>query len=160
MEDKFSIINILAGHNKNGPVHEELPATQLDDGAYRLLASPGLVLGLAKNDLISLDKEGKAQLLQHGGNFCIQIYLENPDQEKISKAAEIIDNKLSGTIDGIDGGVIAFSVPTSNGFKKTNDIFDQIRSLLGSEYYYSNVYKNLGDTSDETLTDWAEQLEN
>ncbi|GKT26893.1 DUF4265 domain-containing protein [Acidovorax sp. SUPP3334] len=159
MEDNFSIIKILAGHNKNGPVHEELPAKQLDDGAYRLLASPGLVLGLAKNDLISLNQEGEARLLRHGGNFCIQIYLENPDQAKISKAAEIIDSKLSGTIDGTGGGVIAFSVPISNGFQKTNDTFDQISSLLGSEYYYTNVYKNLGGINDETLTDWAEQLD-
>ncbi|WP_320200622.1 DUF4265 domain-containing protein (plasmid) [Agrobacterium sp. rho-13.3] len=78
MEEKFSIIQVLAGHNANGPVHEELPARRLDDGAYRLLASPGLALGLAKNDLISLNREGEARLLTHGGNFCIHIYLENP----------------------------------------------------------------------------------
>lgn len=55
--------------------------------------------------------------------------------------------------------MIAFSLPISNGFKKTNATFDEIRLIVGSEYYYSNVYKNLGNPDDETLVDWAEKLE-
>ncbi|GKT02175.1 DUF4265 domain-containing protein [Acidovorax sp. SUPP3434] len=159
MEDNFSIIKILAGHNKNGPVHEELPAMPLDDGSYRLLASPGLALGLAKNDLISLNEEGKARLLKHGGNFCIQIYLENLDEAKISRITELVHSKLAGSIDGTGGGALAFSIPISNGFEKTNDIFDQVRSITESEYFYSNIYKNPENPNDETLTDWADKLE-
>ncbi|WP_092746183.1 DUF4265 domain-containing protein [Paracidovorax valerianellae] len=159
MRDKYSIIKILAGHHKNGPVHEELPAMPLGDGSYRLPASPGLALGLAKNDLISLNEEGKAQILKHGGNFCIQIYLKNPDETKISKIAELIDKKLHGSIDGTGGGALSFSIPISNGFEKTNDIFDQVRSIAESEYYYSNIYKNFENPNDETLIYWAEQLD-
>ena len=41
-------IRVLAGENTDGPVYETLPARQIDEHVYELLASPGLTLNLAR----------------------------------------------------------------------------------------------------------------
>ena len=66
-------IRVLAGENTDGPVYETLPARQIDEHVYELLASPGLTLNLARGDIVSIaDPLAPAEVLKRGGNFCIQ----------------------------------------------------------------------------------------
>ncbi|AVS82297.1 hypothetical protein C8237_15230 [Paracidovorax avenae] len=158
MEDRTEIIRVFAGKNQHGNVYEELPAKKISNDTYSLLASPGLVLGLAKGDLVHLNGDHH-NLVKHGGNFCIQMYAPKLDQKSLEKIKSLLQ-PISGTLDGQGDGALAFSVPTSSGFSATNEAFDKIREVLGSEYYYSNIYRDATNTDDEELTEWAKELLN
>lgn len=152
-------IKVFVGTTSTGTVLEELPADYLSDQTFKLCASPGLALGLAKGDTIKLHPNGEFELIKHGGNFCIQIYKEQPIKEKIEAAESIVKRELSGSLDGFHNGSFAFTVPISNGFHATNMVFNKIRDLLESEYYYSNIYKNPNNFEDEELVSWARDLD-
>jgi len=158
MKNSEEIIRVFAGKNQHGSVYEELPAKKESGGTYLLLASPGLALGLAKGDLIHLNG-GHHELIKHGGNFCIQMYVTNVDRQSLERITGLL-RPISGTLDGHGNGALAFTVPTSAGFSATNGIFDKIREFLGSDYYYSNIYRDIANTDSEELTEWARELLN
>ncbi|RQT84250.1 hypothetical protein [Burkholderia cepacia] len=51
----FDVVYVYAGRSDDGPVHEELPACEVEPGVCALLASPGLALHLARGDVIRID---------------------------------------------------------------------------------------------------------
>jgi hypothetical protein len=159
MEDRISLIQIFAGKGENGTVLEELPAKFISEQCFELCASPGLALGAAKGDLIKLSSKGNFEVIKHGGNFCIQIYKNNLTNKEIKKIEKLVQKELNGTIDGTNNGSMAFSIPIKNGFKKTNKIFNEIREILDSEYFYSNIYRYPYDLDNQELIKWAEEIE-
>ncbi|MDK8180097.1 DUF4265 domain-containing protein [Paenibacillus sp. UMB4589-SE434] len=159
MNDKLTLIQVFAGTYSEGTVLEELPAEYLSDQKFKLCASPGLALGLAKGDTIKLHPNGDFELIEHGGNFCVQIYKEQPIKEILEAAEIIVKQELAGSLDGFHNGSLAFTAPISNGFHATNHVFNKIRDLLESEYYYSNIYKNPYHLEDEELVSWARDLD-
>ena len=148
-------IRVLAGENENGPVYESLPARQIDDDVYELLASPGLTLNLARGDIVSIkDSEAPAEVLTRGGNFCIQIYADQVPDEAVAKLEREVQQQLGGTLDGQFEGNLTFSVPGRHGIYNVNGPFDAFREATGVEWYFANIYANLNDDDDETLLDW------
>lgn len=155
VEKQHCLIKVYAGRNDAGPVYEELPAMPLGDGSYKLLSSPGLTLNLAKGDHVRIDEvERPASVLTRGGNFCIQIYAERIEQADIDALDRQVRQQLHGSLDGVNGGNLALSVPAANGIDAINRFFDEFKVRTGIEWYYANVYKNFEDPSDETLLDW------
>lgn len=154
MADNYIIINVLAGRNSNGPVLEEIPAMRNSDGSFTILSSPGLTLNLAKGDTLVLHADASFDVVHRGGNFCIHIYADFLDKDDISKVEQLIQAQLGGALDGIFRGNLAFSIPSTNGLENINRVFDRVREILKSEYYYSNIYLNPNDPEDETLSNW------
>ncbi|AOJ34270.1 DUF4265 domain-containing protein [Burkholderia metallica] len=154
-EKKRCLVNVYAGHNDAGPVYEELPAMSLGDGSYELLSSPGLALNLAKGDLIKIaDIDQPATILKRGGNFCVQIYADEVPRLEVERLEREVCQKLGGSLDGMNGGNLALSVPSINGIEAINRFFDDFKRRTGIEWYYANVYKNFEDSSDDTLLNW------
>jgi hypothetical protein len=152
---EFHLINVYAGENDAGPVYEEIPSMRMQDGSYKLLSSPGLALNLAKGDLIRInDINRPAIVLKRGGNFCIQIYADDISNQEIERLEREISQKLNGSLDGVNSGNLAFSVPSINSIKAINDFFDNFKNRTGIEWYYANIYKNFENPSDETLLNW------
>ncbi|MFJ4347216.1 DUF4265 domain-containing protein [Pseudomonas sp. NPDC089401] len=155
MEGKEGFCLIKVFVSANGPVHEQLPALEKAPNVYELLSSPGLALNLAKGDLISIeDNNAPALVIERGGNFCINLYAEHLAHEQIMVLESQVNQQLSGTLDGLRNGNMAFSVPASNGMEKIQSVFNAFKQATGVEWYYSNIYKNLEDLEDETLLDW------
>ena len=148
-------IRVLAGENSSGPVYETLPARQIDEHVYELLASPGLTLNLARGDIISIaDPLAPAEVLKRGGNFCIQIYADEVSQEAVDQLERDVQEQLGGTMDGQYKGSLTFSVPGHHGIYSVNGPFDAFREATGVEWYFANIYVNLDDDDDETLLNW------
>ncbi len=61
---------------------------------------------------------------------------------------------MNGTLDSMNEGSLACSVPAVNGISKINELFDEFKRRSGVEWYYSNIYKNFEDPADETLLNW------
>lgn len=152
-------IRVLAGKNKAGPVYETLPARQIDEHVFELLASPGLTLNLARGDIVNIaDPLDPAEVLKRGGNFCIQIYADALEQSAVDQLERDVQEQLGGTLDGHYKGNLAFSVPGHNGFYNVNGPFDAFREATGVEWYFANIYVNLDDDDDETLLKWWEGM--
>lgn len=152
-EEGFCLIKVFV--SAKGPVHEQLPALQKGPDVYELLASPGLALNLARGDLIRIeDANAPAVVVERSGNFCINLYAQALEQDRIFALEREVNRELCGTLDGLRKGNMAFSVPASNGMTKIALVFDAFKDATGVEWYYSNIYKNLDDIEDETLLDW------
>ena len=153
MEDNFKLIYVYAGHGKNGAVFEEISAQFIKASQYKILKSPGLAQNLAKGDVIEIN--GKAEhpiVISRGGNFCIQMYF--PRRIDLNKLSQDIKLKLNGTLDGANEDVYSFSIPSSNGMDKINHYFNKLKEEIQAEWYYANIYKNIDNSSDETLLNW------
>ncbi|KVQ18666.1 DUF4265 domain-containing protein [Burkholderia cepacia] len=149
------LIYVYAGSSGDAPVHEELPARQVEPGIYELLVSPGLVLNLAKGDLVRIDDPDRpAMVLKRGGNYCIQIYGDAIPDHEIDRLASEVESELSGTLDGRYGGSLALSVPSGAGGERIRTVFDGFTARTGLAWYYANIYRNFEDPDDETLLDW------
>ncbi|MBA9901913.1 DUF4265 domain-containing protein [Burkholderia cepacia] len=149
------LIHVYAGSSGDAPVHEELPARQIEPGIYELLASPGLVLNLAKGDLVRMDDPDRPPtVLKRGGNYCIQIYGDAIPDHEIDRLASEVESELSGTLDGRYGGSLALSVPSGAGGERIRTVFDGFTARTGLAWYYANIYRNFEDPDDETLLDW------
>ena len=149
-------IRVLTGENTHGPVYETLPARQIDEHVYELLASPGLTMNLARGDIINIaDPLAPAEVLKRGGNFCIQIYdADTVDQAAVDRLERDVQEQLGGTLDGQYKGNLTFSVPGHHGIYNVNGPFDAFRTATGVEWYFANIYVNLDDDDDETLLNW------
>ncbi|KVW03597.1 hypothetical protein WK91_38000 [Burkholderia cepacia] len=149
------LIHVYAGSSGDAPVHEELPARQIEPGIYELLASPGLALNFAKGDLVRIDDPDRpATVLKRGGNYCIQIYGDAIPDHEIDRLASEVESELSGTLDGRYGGSLALSVPSGAGGERIRTVFDGFTARTGLAWYYANIYRNFEDPDDETLLDW------
>ena len=52
---------MVAGHKTSGePVFEQVLVDLLDDGTYRIIATPGLVLGVAADDVVRVTPDASA----------------------------------------------------------------------------------------------------
>ena len=154
-EKQHCLIRVYAGRNDAGAVYEELPALLIEDSSYELLSSPGLTPNLAKGDRIRLDgAERPAVVPTRGGNFCIQIYADQIAQAHVDQLEHEVHRKLRGSLDGINAGNLALSVPAATGLDRINRFFDAFKAQTGIEWYFANVYENFEDPSDKTLLNW------
>ncbi|AZD99537.1 DUF4265 domain-containing protein [Pseudomonas chlororaphis] len=156
MNDKEAAVLIqVYVADDDGPFFEELPARKIDQDIYELLSSPGIALNLARGDIVSIkDREAPAVVLKRGGNFCIQIYADAIPQEEIAWLENAVACELGGTLDGVFEGNLSLAIPARNGMEKINDVFNRFRDRSATQWYYSNIYKNLDDDEDETLLYW------
>ncbi|MEV7868074.1 DUF4265 domain-containing protein [Streptomyces sp. NPDC088124] len=133
-------IRLLAGKKSSGdPVFEEVRVEELGTpGDYRLMASPGLVLGIASGDLLRVDpKTGKFDVLDRGGNICIQLYGPHSVSDSVASAIE----SLGGWMDGRSTKLTVFSLPATCGFTEVEKVLNStMEENSGVEWYYGNVY--------------------
>jgi hypothetical protein len=108
--------------------------------SYQLLASPGLVLGLAAGDLIEVEGDGQFRVTARGGNICIWIFA-NGNLDELERITADAFSQWNGRVDGRADREIVVTVPIEAGFA---NIEQTLRSLMethpGAEWYYGNVY--------------------
>jgi hypothetical protein len=147
-------VNIVASTNADGsPFFESVLVEPVDDGSYRVLASPGLVEGIAAGDEIEMvaGRQGEFRLVKRGGNVCIQFFWDGDiDRCPLALAPRI--EALGGRIDGQTSGLLVFTVPASAGFEAIEAIFYAAeKEYPGCGWMYGNVY----DPADgKTPLDW------
>ncbi|TRV79529.1 DUF4265 domain-containing protein [Streptomyces sp. 130] len=139
-------IRLLAGKKTSGePVFEEVPVEELTPpGEYRLLASPGLVLGVACGDVVRVDSTtGEFDVLLRGGNLCIQLYGPPPVGDSVAQAIE----SLGGWRDGRASKLTVFTLPAVRGFSEVENVLNSVaEENSGVEWFYGNVYEKDGVT--------------
>ena len=129
---------------------EELLVDPMGQDRYRVVASPGLVLGLASGDEIAVRGDKTFRLLAHGGNVTVQVY---GPHSTVNALAPVI-GALGGWLDGRAPNLTVFTVPVSVGFPKIERALNEfVSNHSGTEWYFGNVYDEDGVTP---LNWWAE----
>jgi hypothetical protein len=129
-------------HVHGGKGLEPVHAERIGEGRYRLLSSPGFVLGVAAGDEIELlGTDGHFRVLRHGGNVAVQLFSREPVKAYRESVAAQVVQRLNGALDGgIDRGLV-FTIPVETGFEKIEAFFDSlVREIPGTEWMYGNVY--------------------
>ena len=120
------------------PVYEQVTAEALADGRFRLLASPGLVLGTAAGDIIEVADDGTPMVVERGGNVALQLFA--PDD--VADALAMLLRPLGGRLDGrIPGTLSVFTVPVAAGFARIEQLLDAVMARHGDvEWLYGNTF--------------------
>jgi hypothetical protein len=122
---------------------EVLPAEPLGRGRFRLLASPGLVEGVAAGDELELapaDPTGY-RVLRRGGQLCVWVYVPEPPPEQTEARLVLAAATLGGYLDGGNTGLRILTVPVSAGFGRVEaELAAVVADLRGSTWAYGNVY--------------------
>lgn len=150
-------VRLLATLKESGqPVFEEVPVEVLGPTRYRLMASPGILDGLAKGDVFSVDPQtGAYQVEEHGGNLCVQVWYPGLDLAgQIDRDLLPWIISLGGSLDGREQELTSFTVPLTEGLPQiTNVLEGWVRSTKGATWSFGNAYEEDGTTLQAWLRD-------
>jgi hypothetical protein len=135
-------VEMVAGINSSGePVFEEVLVDRLDSGTYRVVATPGLVLGIAADDVVRITPDARYQIVERGGNLAVQVYGDHDLVDEVTKDVW----ELGGSLDGRADNLTVYTIPVSAGFLQVERVFkDLVARHPDVEWYFGNVY----DTED------------
>ena len=126
-EPARTAINLVAGQKTSGElVLEEVLVTREGAGRFRIEATPGLVLGVARGDVIVIDTERSFTVVERGGNLAIHVYGPHHLVDEVTEAVRA----LGGSLDGHAPGLTAFTVPVAAGFVAVETLFDRLVTPL------------------------------
>ena len=115
------------------------------------MSTPGLVLGVAADDVVQVGDDGRFEVLQRGGNVAVQVTTQQAQAEVQKLVADV--EGIGGWLDGYHAGRLAvFTFPMRTGFEAIESVIDAYARRHGEEWYYGNVY----DDHDEPLNWWVE----
>jgi Domain of unknown function (DUF4265) len=134
-------VDLVAGHKSSGePVFEQVLVDRLDDGTYRIIATPGLVLGIAADDVVRVTPDSQYELVERGRNLAVQVYGNHDLVDEVTKDVW----ELGGALDGRADNLTVYTIPVTAGFPKVEQVFND---LVGRhpevEWYFGNVYDNV-----------------
>lgn len=142
-------LQLEAGRNSRGePVLEEVAVEPLAGGRFRLLASPGLLDGLAAGDVFELDDAGRYGVVERSGNICVQLYYPRADLHRRVDEELVPDvNAAGGWLDGRAPGLSVLTFPLSVGFPAIERLLETwTEAVPGASWSYANVYAEDGVT--------------
>jgi hypothetical protein len=143
-------VRLLAALKESGqPVFEEVPVEILGPARYRLLASPGILDGLTRGDVFTVDPQSSLyRVHEHGGNLCVQVWY--PGLDLAGRVdAELVPGvaALGGTLDGREQELSSFTVPLSAGIPAIEELLNGwVDSAAGATWSFGNAYEEDGVT--------------
>lgn len=134
-------IDLLIEYRDGKAAKEPVHAVDLGDGRFRLLYSPGFVLGIAAGDEFRrLDEGGTFEIVRRSGNVAVQVYSRSPVDPAVQEITRRV-TEIGGVLDGkIERGMV-FTVPVKAGFSVIEETFNAIvKDHPEMEWFYGNVY--------------------
>jgi hypothetical protein len=129
-----------ATKSDGSPVDEEVLVEPLGATRYRLLRSPGLVLGMAAGDVFECTGKGGFQVITRGGNLCVQLLFRSAPAGLEEQATRRLGG-LGGKLDGKASMELVYTLPVSSGFASIERVLNALVLEYPSvEWYYGNVY--------------------
>jgi hypothetical protein len=108
---------------------------------YRLLYTPGFVVGVAAGDELEIIDDAASGYYPRGGNLAVQLFSREPVQPFRDALEGAMRTRLAGTLDGGIARGLSFTIPLGTGFGAIEELFDAfVRSHPGTEWLYGNVY--------------------
>ena len=132
----------LAIRGADAGAKETVHADAIGGSRYRLLSSPGFVLGVAAGDEIELlGDDGEFRVVRRAGNVAVQLFSREPVAGFRDALAAAVREELGGVLDGgIERGLV-FTIPAAAGFAAIEALFEhEVHARPGTEWMYGNVY--------------------
>jgi hypothetical protein len=127
---------------------EEVPVEPLGDERYRILASPGLLDGLAAGDVFERREDGSFVVIQRSGNVAVQVWYSDENlSDRVD--AELLPGvrELGGGLDGQTEGASVLTFPLRAGFRRIERLLDEwVVSAPAARWSFANVYDEDGRT--------------
>jgi hypothetical protein len=142
-------IKLHAGTSSSGrPVFEEVLVADAEASRFQVLRTPGLVLGVARDDEISYDASTCAfKVEKRGGRVAVQLYLAATGHSEVAQLAAQLERAVTGSWDGLSERQAVFSFPAAAGFTAVETLLNEFVNLHpGVEWNYGNVYADDGTT--------------
>jgi hypothetical protein len=136
-------VNVRVGTASSGrPVFEELLVQRIATSRYRLLASPGLALGLAAGDVFEVGaSDAKYTVVERGGNVCVQVYIVSENGDRLETALSRSFMSLGGRRDGKTSKQLVYTLPVTAGFERIEKALREVLSdFPKAEWFYGNIY--------------------
>jgi hypothetical protein len=142
-------VELFVDRTRDGePFFEEVPVEPLTGDRYRILASPGLLDGVAAGDVFERRPDGTYAVVERSGNLCVQVWHPDVDvQDRFD--AELLPGAivLGGWLDGRTEGSTVLTFPLSAGFQRIERLLDGwVDATEGSTWSFGNVYADDGRT--------------
>jgi hypothetical protein len=140
MGERFHIGLFVEGSRTSGT--QAVPVEALGNDRFRVLCSPGLVEGIAAEDVIRITDErtGRFEVVERGGNVSIKVM----GPSSVEKLREQLERELAPLGGWCDGGVeiaAVFTVPVRAGFPAIESVLKAVAaSCPGFVWYFGNVY--------------------
>jgi hypothetical protein len=133
-------LRLLVEYRGGKPVHEEVHVEHEGQARYRLLQSPGLVLGIAAGDVFTANEDGSFTVVRRAGNVSLQIFVED-NQDDLEQFASREFKKIGGYLDGRADKVLVYTVPVKSGFPAMEKVASMLQERFPKiEWGYGNVY--------------------
>jgi Domain of unknown function (DUF4265) len=153
----MSTVRLLVEIGRSGrPVHEDVPAEQEGD-KWRLLASPGLVMGTAAGDLLEVYENRDFDVVERGQNIAVHVATPAGATAELDQFKAKIE-RMGGWCDGIGwtrdrtSALSVFTIPFHVGFEAIEAACNEYEDAVPTgEWYYANIYD---PTDDETPLNW------
>lgn len=134
-------VELLIEYRNGKPLREPVHVEPVTPGGWRILYTPGFVLGIAAGDEFAFDdKDGAFRVLKRSGALAVQIFSKQKISEDLP-ALEALAVALNGTVDGSIERAAVLTIPVAAGSPK---IEDALRSLCAGrphlEWFFGNVY--------------------
>lgn len=125
---------------------EEVPAraaSEMGEGVYQLLASPGVAEGAAVGDFLKVDVRGRFEVLQRSGYLSIQAYpAPGGNADVMARAFSQRLRPLGGALDGGLGDMRVFRVHIDCGFPAIEAACAAaLDECPGAKWMFGNVYE-------------------
>ena len=157
-------LELIAGRHPNGEliIEKLLVNPQPAADSYQLLKSPLFVRGIARADIIQLQKSSKGafSVVTHGGNLCVRVYskqaFNEPPLVALEQALTSEIEKMGGDLDIKETRALVYSIHVSCGFNTIEKLLGELLSDYEDvAWFYGNVYD---PESGEPLNWWQEIL--
>jgi hypothetical protein len=143
-------VRLLAALKESGqPVFEEVPVEVLGPARYRLLASPGILDGLAAGDVFVVDPISSLyRVKEHGGNLCVQVWYPGLDLAgRVDAELAPGVTALGGTLDGREQELTSFTISLAAGIPVIEALLNGwVDSADGATWSFGNAYEEDGVT--------------
>lgn len=138
----------LVGHNAVGkPVFEEVLVDRLPGGTLHIIASPGVALGAAAGDEVTVNSDGTFRVEKRGMNVAVQVYGRAEFADEVLPELWALGGSFDGRATVGPNTVSVFTVPYRATFVLIEGIFNGLQIRHPElQWFFANVYDPV-DTS-------------
>ena len=137
------------------PVTEKVPARRRSDGLIEVLGTPGIAYGCAAGDVLSVEANGRFEVVRRGGNVAIHLWPSQHFTDDQLTALRLLFEPLRGLVEGPDPARFAVvTVPVTAGFPA---IEQAIERFVGKQPEIEWYFGNVRDESELPLNWWNDE---
>jgi len=122
--------------------NEPVPADQVSDDEWLIVATPGLVNGCAAGDRVLVANDGTFEVVERGGNVAAHIYSPGALADVGLIGLQQVFAELGGTVEWPTTKRFAVvTVPVAAGFRAIEEPIEAfVADNIGTQWNYGNVY--------------------